>query len=108
VQGSEVNECVGYSNAWDTHLEKTRVEVEDITRVRLTSRRAAEQQRHLTVGNSLLRQVIEDDERVHLVVTVVLANRGTSVRCEVLERSGIRCRRADNRAVLERVTVLCA
>lgn len=43
-------------------LEQTRVEVEDVTGVSLTTGRTTEQQRHLTVGNGLLRQVIVDDE----------------------------------------------
>jgi hypothetical protein len=43
-------------------LEQTRVEVEDITRVGLTTGRTTEQEGHLTVSHSLFRQVIIDDE----------------------------------------------
>ena len=43
-------------------LEETRVQVEDITGVGLTTGRTTEQQRHLTVGHSLLGQVVVDDE----------------------------------------------
>ena len=43
-------------------LEETRVKVEDITRVSLTTRRTTKEKRHLTVCNSLLGQVILDDE----------------------------------------------
>jgi hypothetical protein len=45
------------------------VEVEDVTRVRLTSGGTTEQQRHLTVSNGLLRQIVEDDQRVLSVIT---------------------------------------
>ena len=43
-------------------LEETRVKVEDVTRVGLTTGRATEQQRHLTVSNGLLGQVVIDDK----------------------------------------------
>jgi hypothetical protein len=43
-------------------LKETGVEVEDITRVSLTTGRTTEEKRHLTVSNGLLRQVIIDYE----------------------------------------------
>jgi hypothetical protein len=45
-------------------LEKTRVEVEDVTGVGLTTRGTTEKQRHLTVGDGLLGQIVVDDESV--------------------------------------------
>ena len=42
-------------------LEETRVEVENVTGVSLTTGRTTEKEGHLTVGNSLLRQVVVDD-----------------------------------------------
>jgi hypothetical protein len=56
-------------------LEKTRVEVEDVTGVGLASGRATEKERHLTVGHGLLGQIIVDDERVLSVVTEPLTDR---------------------------------
>lgn len=53
-------------------LEKTRVEVEDITGVGLTSGRTTEEERHLTVGNGLLGEIVEDDKSVLASVTEVL------------------------------------
>ena len=50
-------------------LEKTRVEVEDVTGVSLTTGRAPQQQTHLAVGDSLLGQVIVDDKSMLAVVT---------------------------------------
>ena len=43
-------------------LEETRVEVEDITGVGLTTGGTTEQKGHLTVSDGLLGQVIVDDE----------------------------------------------
>lgn len=43
-------------------LEETRVEVEDVTGVGLTTRRTTEKEGHLTVGNSLLGQIVIDNE----------------------------------------------
>ena len=43
-------------------LEETGVKVENITGVSLTTRRTTEKEGHLTVSNSLLRQVIVDDQ----------------------------------------------
>src|SRR5690606_24108556 len=43
-----------------TTLEQTRVEVEDVTRVRLAPWWAAEEKRYRAVGLGLLRQVIKD------------------------------------------------
>jgi hypothetical protein len=45
------------------------VEVEDITGVSLTSGRTTEEKRHLTVGNGLLGQIVEDDEGVLAGIT---------------------------------------
>ena len=43
-------------------LQETGVKVEDITRVSLTTGGTTEQERHLTVSDGLLGQVIVDDE----------------------------------------------
>jgi hypothetical protein len=45
-------------------LEETRVEVEDITRVSLTTGRTTEKEGHLTVSNGLLGQIIVDDQEL--------------------------------------------
>ena len=50
-------------------LKETRVEVENVTGVSLTTRRTTEKQRHLTVGNGLLCQIVVDDQGVLAVVT---------------------------------------
>ena len=52
-------------------LEETRVQVEDVARVSLTSRRTVQRQRHLTVSHSLLGEVIVDHEDVRTGVRCV-------------------------------------
>jgi len=50
-------------------LEESRVEVEDITRVSFSSWRSSEKEGHLSVGNSLLGQIVEEDDGVSAVVS---------------------------------------
>ena len=50
------------------------MEIEDVARIRLAARRAAEQQRELAVRDGLLGEVVVDDERVLPVVAEVLAH----------------------------------
>jgi hypothetical protein len=38
------------------------VEVEDITGIGFTTRRTTEEERHLTVGNGLLGEIVVDDQ----------------------------------------------
>eukprot|EP00056_Hartaetosiga_gracilis_P018329 m.10614 g.10614 ORF g.10614 m.10614 type:complete len:318 (+) comp6640_c0_seq1:229-1182(+) len=82
-------------------LKKTGVEVEDITRVGLTTRRTAEQEGHLTVCDSLLGQIIKNNKSVLSIVTEVLSHGCSGVWGKVLEWSGIRGRGRDNDRVLE-------
>ena len=62
------------------------MEVEHVTGEGLAARRAAQQQRHLTVGLGLLGEVVVDDERVLAVLHPVLAHGATAVGSQVLER----------------------
>jgi hypothetical protein len=50
-------------------LEQTRVQVENVTGVSLTSRGTSEKQRHLSVSDSLLGKIVVDDERVLAIIT---------------------------------------
>ena len=84
-------------------LEQTRVEVEHITGVGLTTRGTAEEQGHLAVGNGLLGKIVKDDQGVLLVVTEVLAHGGTGVWGEVLQGRGIGGGGGDDDRVLEGV-----
>lgn len=58
-------------------LEKTRVEVENVTGVSLTTRRTTEEKRHLTIGDSLLGQIVKDQKRVLSIISEPFSNCGT-------------------------------
>ena len=70
-------------------LQQARVQVEDVARVGLAARRAAQQQRHLAVGVGVLGQVVVDHQRVPALVEEVLAHRAAGVGSEELDRRGL-------------------
>merc|ERR1719431_2446745 len=82
-------------------LQQTGVEVEDVTGVSLTTWGTSQQQRHLSVGNGLLGQVVEDDYGVHAVVPDVFSHSNSRVWCKVLQGCSIRsCGRYHNGVLL--------
>ena len=82
------------------------MQVEDVARVRLAARRAAQQQRHLAVRVRVLREVVVDRERVLLVVEPVLGDRRARVGREELDRRGLVGRRGHDHGVVERAVVV--
>jgi len=70
-------------------LQETAMEVEDITRVGLTSWGSSEKEGHLSVGDGLLGKIVVHDEGVLGVVTEPLAHGAARVWCEVLKRGGV-------------------
>jgi hypothetical protein len=83
-QGSEGATAVLVAHLGGT-LEKTGVEVENIAWIGFSPGRTTEQERHLTVGYSLLGQVIVDDKGMFAIVAEIFA-------CNVLLDVGtIRC-----------------
>ena len=87
-------------------LQQPGVQVEDVARVGLAARRAAQQQGHGAVGLGLLGQVVEDDQHVLAGVHPVLADGRTGVRGEVLEAGRVGGRGGDDGGVLQRAVVL--
>ena len=81
------------------------MQVEDVARVCLTTRRAAQQQRHLAVRVRVLGQVVVDAQRVLALVEEVLAHRDAGVRRHVLDRRGLVGRGGDDDRVVERVVL---
>lgn len=81
-------------------FEKTRVEVEHITRVGLTTGRTTQQQRHLTVGDGLLGQIVVDDQGVLAVVTEELSHGASGIRRQELQWSSVGGRRRHDNGVL--------
>ena len=87
-------------------LEQARVQIEDVARVRLAARRAAQQQRELAIGDGVLREIVVDAERVALGVAEVLAHRDAGVRRDVLQRRRLGGGGDDDGRVLHRARVL--
>ena len=79
--------------------------VEDVSGKRLATRRTSHQQRQLSVGNGLFREVIVDDQCMLALVHEVLGQGGTRVGRDVLQRSRVGTRGGDDAAVVHR-TVL--
>lgn len=104
-EGSHGTATVGLVELGGT-LEKTRVEVEDITGVSLTTGGTTEQKRHLTVGNGLLGQIVVDDQGVAAVVTEPLTNGSASEGGNVLQGSGLRSSGGNDNGVLQGVVLL--
>ena len=80
-------------------LQETGVKVENVTRVGFTTWRTSQKERHLTVGNSLLRQIVEDDKSVHAIVTEKFTHGASGVGGQVLQRSGIRSGGGNDNAI---------
>jgi hypothetical protein len=70
-------------------LEKTRVQIEDVTGVSLSSRRSSQKKRHLTVSNGLLGQIVIDDKTMSSTVSEELSDSTAGVRGQELKRSGL-------------------
>src|SRR5258706_9136525 len=87
-------------------LEQARVEVEDVTRVRLTTGRTTKEQGHLTVRDGLFGQVIEDDEGMLAIITEPLGHSGAREGREVLERSSLGGGGSDDYRVLHGIVLL--
>ncbi len=81
------------------------MQVEHVARVGFAARRAAQQQRHLAVGDGLLGKVVVDDHGVHAVVAEELAHRGAGVGREVLQRRRLRSGCGNHDRVLHRAVL---
>jgi hypothetical protein len=87
-------------------LEETRVKVENISRVSLTTGRTTEEEGHLSVGDGLFGEIVEDDEGVLSVVTEPFSDGGSREGGEVLKGSGFGSGGSDNDGVLHGVVLL--
>jgi hypothetical protein len=87
-------------------LEQTRVEVEDISGVGLSSRRSSKQKRHLSVGDGLLGQIVVDDQGVLAVVSEPFTHGTSREGSEVLKGSGVGGGSGNDNGVLQGVVLL--
>src|SRR6478735_8274743 len=65
------------------------MQIEYVAGIGFAARRAAQQQRHLAVGDGLLGQIVIDDDGVHAVVAEILAHGAAGERRDVLHRRRI-------------------
>ena len=86
-------------------LEKPRVEIEHVARIGFAARRAAQQQRHLAIGDGLLGKIVIDDDGVHAVVAEELAHGAARERSQELHRRRIGGGGGDDDRVLERAVL---
>ena len=66
-------------------LEETRVVIEDITGVGLTTGGTSEEEGHLSVSDGLLGEIVVDDQGVLAVVSEVLTDGAAGVGSQELE-----------------------
>mmetsp|Transcript_11960 Transcript_11960/g.27324 ORF Transcript_11960/g.27324 Transcript_11960/m.27324 type:complete len:259 (-) Transcript_11960:371-1147(-) len=86
-------------------LQEPGVQVENVTRVGLTTRRPAQEQGHLAVGHSLLRQVVIENHSMLAVVAEVFCHGAARVWRQELERCSIGGGGSDNRGVLQAIVL---
>jgi len=87
-------------------LQKSRVQVEYITWVGLSSWWSSEEKGHLSVGNGLLGQIVVHDESVSSVISEPLAHGAARVWREVLKWGGVGGGGDNNDAVLQAIGLL--
>ena len=78
------------------------MEIEDVARIGFAARRTAQQQRHLTIGDGLLGQIVIDDDGVHAVVAEILADGAAGERRQILHRGRIGRGRGNDDGVFQR------
>ncbi|MNS56143.1 hypothetical protein D3C72_889950 [compost metagenome] len=86
-------------------FQQAAVQVEHVAWVRFTSWWTAQQQRDLTVCNSLFGQIIVDDQCIFTAVTEVFAHGATGVRRDVLHGGRFRSGSGDNDGVFHRAVL---
>jgi len=81
------------------------VEIEDITGVGLTTGGSSEEERHLSVGDGLLGEIVVDNEGVLAVVSEVLTDGAAGVGSQELEGSSLGGSGGNDNGVLEGVVI---
>lgn len=81
------------------------MEIEDITGVGLTTGGSSEEERHLSVGDGLLGEIVIDNQGVLAVVSEVLTDGAAGVGSQELEGSSLRGGGGNDDGVLEGVVI---
>src|SRR5882724_197244 len=82
------------------------MQVEDVAGIGLAAGRAAQQQRHLAIGDGLLGQIVVDDHGMHAVVAEELAHGAAGIGREELQRRRLRGGGGDDDRIIERAAVV--
>ena len=80
-------------------LKETGVKVENVTGVGLTTWGPPQEQGHLSVGDGLFGQIVENDKGVLTVITEEFAHGAARIRSQVLQGSSIRSGGRDDNAI---------
>src|SRR3984957_7374656 len=83
-------------------LEQAGMQIEHVARIGFAARRAAQQQRHLAIGDRLFRQIVVDHQRMHAVVAEEFAHRAAGERRQELHRRRIGSGGGDDDRIFER------
>ena len=83
-------------------LEQARMQIEHVAGIGFAARRAAQQQRHLAIGDRLLGQIVIDDDGVHAVVAEIFAHGAAGERRDVLHRRRIGRGGGDDDGIFQR------
>ncbi len=83
-------------------LEQARVQIEHVAGIGFAARRAAQQQRHLAVGDGLLGKIVIDDQRMHAVVAEIFAHGAAGEGRQELHRRRVGGGRGDDDRIFER------
>lgn len=104
-QGSQGTSTVG-SVHLSSSFQKTRMEIENITRVSFSTGGSSQQQRHLSVSDGLLGKIVVDNQSVLAVISEVFTNSATRVRSQELKGSSIRSSSANEDGEFHAVVLL--
>src|SRR4030088_3062328 len=83
-------------------LEQAGMQIENVAGIGFAARRAAQQQRHLAVGDRLLGQIVIDDDGVHAVVAEIFTHGAAGERRDVLHRRRVGGGGGDDDGIFQR------
>ena len=86
-------------------LKETRVQIEDVAGVGLTTGGTSQEEGHLSVGDGLLGEIVVDDQGVLPVVSEVLTDGAARVRSQELKRGSLGGGGGNDDGVLEGVVI---
>src|SRR4051794_32826105 len=87
-------------------LEQARVQIEYVAGIGFAAGRAAQQQRHLTIGDRLFGEIVVDDHGVHAVVAEIFPHGAAGKWRDILHWRGIGRGRRHYDRIIERAVLL--